>query len=165
MDLGEFCIFARDFNIKIPKHKIMEIFKKTSDFRRQPLNFKQFCEAIDKIGVAINQERMDGLQKRIDEIEKIEQEKADKAKKTEAKIDASNKSAKDNKNTTKSNGFTDAVGIDNENKSDKGSDIDDKTEKKDDSSNKDATTDKKDETLVNLNIKQDGDDSDKHDES
>jgi hypothetical protein len=165
MDLGEFCIFARDFNIKIPKHKIMEIFKKTSDFRRQPLNLTQFRKAIDKIGVAINQERMDGLQKRIDEIEKIEQEKADKAKKTEAKMDTKNKSAKDNKNTTKSNGFTDATGIDNDKKSHKGPDIDEITEKNDDFTNKDATTDKKDETVVNLNTKQDEDDSDKHDES
>jgi hypothetical protein len=163
MDLGEFCIFARDFDIKIPKHKIMEIFKKTSDFRRQPLNLKQFCEAIDKIGVAINQERMDGLQKRIDEIEKIQQEKADKAKKIEARKDTSNKSANDDKNMIKSNGFTDAVGIDK--KSEKGPDINDTTEQKDDSSNKDTTTDKKNETIVNLNTKQGEDDSDKHDES
>ena len=42
IDLGEFCIFARDFGINIPKKKMIEIVKKTSNLRHQPLNFKQF---------------------------------------------------------------------------------------------------------------------------
>lgn len=96
IDLGEFCIFTRDFDIKLPKKKLIEIFKKTSDLHHQPLNFKQFCESIDKIGVAINQERIKGIKKRLAELTKIESERENKTvSKPKPKEPATKKPEKD----------------------------------------------------------------------
>jgi len=122
IDLGEFCIFARDFDMKLQKKKMIEIFKKTSDFRHQPLNFKQFCEVIDKIGVAMNQERLYNIKKRLNELEKIEQE-------NQPKKDVGTK-----KNEVEGEGKSDAEGDDEDAKSKE-------SDKKDDSDSGDSDDD------------------------
>jgi hypothetical protein len=56
MDLGEYLMFCKDFGIRLQKDKKIEVFKKTSDMRHNPLNFSQFIEALGKISVEMNQE-------------------------------------------------------------------------------------------------------------
>jgi len=75
LDLGEFLIFTKDFQVPLNKKKIIEVFKKTSSLRQLPVNFEEFCQAIDKIGIEINNENIFQIKKRLKEIKKIEQEK------------------------------------------------------------------------------------------
>ncbi|CAI2373136.1 unnamed protein product [Moneuplotes crassus] len=95
IDLGEFCIFARDFDLKIPKKKMIEIFKKTSNLRHQPLNFKQFVEVLDKIGVAMNDQRIKDIKKRLMNIEKIENEQNSKPAETSKEKSGKNSDSED----------------------------------------------------------------------
>lgn len=74
IDLGEFLLFRRDFEIPLDKKKSIEIFKKTSKLRQLPINFEEFCEAVDKIGIEINHEKIASIKKRLKEIKKIEKE-------------------------------------------------------------------------------------------
>jgi len=71
IDLGEFIIFTKDFNVPLPKSKIVETFKRTSDNRHIPLKFEQFSEALGKMAVEINQSKIDDLQKRIKALRKV----------------------------------------------------------------------------------------------
>lgn len=78
LDLGEFLIFCKDFNITLNKKKIIKVFKKTGNMSQTPINFEQFEEALGKIAVEINQERIVELKKRLKELKKIQA--AEKAK-------------------------------------------------------------------------------------
>jgi hypothetical protein len=75
LDLGEFLIFTKDFQIPLNKKKIIEIFKKTSSLRQLPVNFEEFCEAVEKIGIEINIERINAIKKRLKELKRIQKEK------------------------------------------------------------------------------------------
>lgn len=72
LDLGEFLIFSKDFQIPLNKKKIIEIFKKTSSLRQLPVNFDEFREWLDKIGVEINNERIHEIKARLKELRKAE---------------------------------------------------------------------------------------------
>lgn len=85
LDLGEFLIFSKDFQLPLNKKKIIEIFKKTSSLRQLPVNFEEFCEVIKKIGVEINNEKIAGVKKRLKEIRKLEAEQKAKTPKEETK--------------------------------------------------------------------------------
>ena len=74
LDLGEFLIFCKDFQIPLNKKKAIEIFKRSSKLRQLPIVFDEFLEAIDKIGIEINNERIGNIKKRLKEIAKIEKE-------------------------------------------------------------------------------------------
>ena len=74
LDLGEFLIFSKDFQIPLNKKKVIEIFKKTSSLRQLPVNFEEFLQVIDKIGIEINIDKIQAIKKRLKEIRKIEKE-------------------------------------------------------------------------------------------
>lgn len=76
LDLGEFLIFSKDFQIPLNKKKIIEIFKKTSSLRQLPVNFEEFRGCLDKIGVEINNERIHEIKARLKEIRKAEKGQA-----------------------------------------------------------------------------------------
>ena len=65
--------------------KITEIFKKTGSLMHQPINFEEFWEAIDKLGVEINMYRIKNIQKRLKEIGKLESEIASTTSNKETK--------------------------------------------------------------------------------
>ena len=75
LDLGEFLIFCNDFQIPLNKKKVIEIFKRSSKLRQLPIVFDEFLEAIDKIGIEINNEKISNIKKRLKEIAKIGKEK------------------------------------------------------------------------------------------
>lgn len=58
------------------KNKTIEIFKKTSSLRQLPITFEEFCEALDKIGIELNNEKIASIKKRIKEINKIVKEQS-----------------------------------------------------------------------------------------
>jgi hypothetical protein len=131
IDLGEFSIFARDFKIKLPKKKLIEIFKKTSDFHHTPLNFNQFWEAIDKIGHEINQERIRGIKKKLRDLEKAESVSEIKKESSSKSVDTSKQNEKDEEKILKKTNKSDAEGDDEK-------DEDKKSEKSQKSDNSEA---------------------------
>jgi hypothetical protein len=82
LDLGEFLMFTRDFQIPLNKKKIIEVFKKTSSLRQLPVSFDEFCEVLNKVSIELNIEKINAVKKRLREIRKIEKEQGlNKAKK------------------------------------------------------------------------------------
>lgn len=60
IDLGEFMIFCKDFNIPLSKSKLTEIFKKCS-VANKPMKFDNFYASMTKIGLEINKTKLDDL--------------------------------------------------------------------------------------------------------
>jgi len=87
LDLGEFLIFTKDFKVPLNKKKCIEIFKKTSSLRQLPVNFEEFCEVIDKVGIEINLEKIHNIKKRLKEIRKIEKDQKLISPEKQRKID------------------------------------------------------------------------------
>ena len=50
LDIGEYMLFCRDFKLPIKKPELLEVFKKTSEFRNTPVDFSRFSELCDKLG-------------------------------------------------------------------------------------------------------------------
>ena len=64
LNLSEFGKFCVEFKIMIPKEKLIEIFKKSSTLTKE-MSFQEFKVALTKISVAINNEKIKQLKKRI----------------------------------------------------------------------------------------------------
>ena len=64
LNLSEFGKFCVEFKILIPKEKLVEIFKKSSTLTKE-MSFQEFKLSLSKISVAINEEKVKQLKKRI----------------------------------------------------------------------------------------------------
>lgn len=60
VNLGEFMIFCKDFNIPLSKAKLTEIYKKSS-LNHKPHKFEQFYQSMTRIGVEINKSKIEGF--------------------------------------------------------------------------------------------------------
>lgn len=82
VDIGEFMVFCKDFNIQsiTTKVKLTEIFKKSS-LNHQPLKFEQFQTSIQKIGAEIHRQKVEDQQKKLKELNKEIQRKQREMKK------------------------------------------------------------------------------------
>lgn len=70
LNLGEFCKFCVEFKILLKKEKIVEIFKKSSK-NTKDMNYQEFCVALEKIAIECNNEKINGLKRRIFRLENI----------------------------------------------------------------------------------------------
>lgn len=70
LNLGEFCKFCVEFKILLKKEKIVEIFKKTSK-NTKDMSYPEFCFALEKIAIECNNEKINGLKRRIFRLENI----------------------------------------------------------------------------------------------
>jgi len=69
VDLGEFMIFCKDFQIQLSKAKLTEIFKKCS-INHKPHKIEQFCNAITKVGVELNKVKTEQVKLKLSEVNK-----------------------------------------------------------------------------------------------
>jgi hypothetical protein len=67
VDLGEFMIFCKDFNVPLTKSKLTEVFKKCSN-NHKPHKFEQFFNSMTRIGTEINKVRFDETSAKLKEI-------------------------------------------------------------------------------------------------
>ena len=88
VDLGEFMIFCKDFQVPLAKPKLSEVYKKASDSHK-PHKFENFLAAIDKIGFEMNKTKVDDAKERLAQIDKAIKEEAKNRKKKEKKGDYS----------------------------------------------------------------------------
>ena len=81
IDLGEFLMFCKDFQIpifkrgsttKFDKKVLIEIFRKTSDMRHTPLVFEQFEDSLGKLAVAIKNKEVQELKDKLEELQKMQ---------------------------------------------------------------------------------------------
>jgi hypothetical protein len=105
LDLGEFLMFARDFQIPLNKKKTIEVFKKTSSLRQLPVSFDEFCEVLNKVSIELNIEKINAVKKRLREIRKIEKEQGlNKVKKETPKEEEKKTEEKPSTDETKKEG-------------------------------------------------------------
>ncbi|CDW73850.1 UNKNOWN [Stylonychia lemnae] len=71
LDFGEFNIFCKDFKVPLPKSKIQIVFKKCS-VNHRPHELEQFSKALETLGVEVNTFKIEQMEKRLEEIGKIE---------------------------------------------------------------------------------------------
>ena len=71
LDMGEFSVFSRDFEVPLKKSEVAKIFKKVADFRKKPLSYEQFVVAVDLIGEKLIKYHINKIQEWLAEIEKI----------------------------------------------------------------------------------------------
>jgi len=64
LNLSEFAKFCIEFKILLPKEKIVEIFKKSATLTKE-MSFQEFKVALSKISLAINEDKIKQLKKRI----------------------------------------------------------------------------------------------------
>jgi hypothetical protein len=75
MDMAEFSKFCVEFDIKIPKEKIVELFKKNTK-NKKDMTFDEFKVCLYKIGNAMNENKKDNIERRL----KILNERVEKFK-------------------------------------------------------------------------------------
>ena len=71
LDFGEFNIFCKDFKVPLPKSKIQIVFKKCS-VNHRPHELEHFAKAIETLGIEVNSFKIEQMEKRLEEIAKIE---------------------------------------------------------------------------------------------
>lgn len=71
MDIGEFMLFARDYKIPLKKSFLLELFKKSSENRKNVITFYQFTNLIDVLGQELVNSRIKEVKERLAQIEKI----------------------------------------------------------------------------------------------
>ena len=80
MDMAEFSKFCIEFEIKIPKEKIVELFKKNTK-NKKDMTFEEFKICLYKIGNAMNENKKDNIERRLrilnERIEKFKLENDD----------------------------------------------------------------------------------------
>ena len=64
LNLSEFSKFCTEFKILIPKEKLVEIFKKSAALTKE-MSFQEFKVALSKISIAINEDKINQLKRRI----------------------------------------------------------------------------------------------------
>ncbi len=64
MDMAEFSKFCVEFEIKIPKEKIVELFKKNTK-NKKDMTFEEFKVCLYKIGNAMNENKKDNIERRL----------------------------------------------------------------------------------------------------
>ena len=64
LNISEFSKFCSEFKILIPKEKLVEIFKKSSALKKE-MSFQEFKLALSKISIAINEDKINQLKRRI----------------------------------------------------------------------------------------------------
>ena len=75
MDIAEFSKFFKEFEIKIPKEQVVELFKKNTKNKRD-MTFDEFKTCLYKIGNVMNNDKKDNIEKRINTLkERIEKNK------------------------------------------------------------------------------------------
>ena len=75
MDIAEFSKFFKEFEIKIPKEQLVELFKKNTKNKRD-MTFDEFKTCLYKIGNVMNNDKKDNIEKRINTLkERIEKNK------------------------------------------------------------------------------------------
>ena len=75
MDIAEFSKFFKEFEIKIPKEQLVELFKKNTKNKRD-MTFDEFKTCLYKIGNVMNNNKKDNIEKRINTLkERIEKNK------------------------------------------------------------------------------------------
>ena len=62
MDMAEFSKFCVEFEIKIPKEKIVELFKKNTK-NKKDMTFDEFKVCLYKIGNAMNENKKDNVER------------------------------------------------------------------------------------------------------
>ena len=77
LDFGEFNIFCKDFKVPLPKSKIQIVFKKCS-LNHKPHELEQFSKALEALGIEVNSYKIEQMQQRLDEINKIEKLRKDR---------------------------------------------------------------------------------------
>lgn len=84
IDLGEFMIICKDFQVPLSKAKLTEIFKKSS-LNNKSHKFEQFLGSIGKMGAEMNREKVESAAEKVKEIKtaikKFESENKKKAAK------------------------------------------------------------------------------------
>lgn len=75
MEIGEFMLFARDFKIPLKKSFLLELFKKSSENRKNVVTFYQFTNLIDVLGQELVNSRIKEVKERLAQIEKIQKER------------------------------------------------------------------------------------------
>lgn len=89
LDFGEFNIFCKDFRIPLPKSKIQIVFKKCSQNHR-PHELDHFSNALHQLALMVNVYKIEQIQKRLDEIAKVERLRKDKQRKRVERIKKEN---------------------------------------------------------------------------
>ncbi len=69
MNLGEFMRFCLDFQMPLPKEKIMEIFKRISPNHRE-ITYDKFKEIIAQLFIELNREKVKTLKAKMETINK-----------------------------------------------------------------------------------------------
>ena len=64
MDMAEFSKFCVEFEIKIPKEKIVELFKKNTK-NKKDMTFEEFKVCLYQIGNAMNENKKDNIERRL----------------------------------------------------------------------------------------------------
>lgn len=64
VDLGEYMIFCKDFQIPLSKAKLTEIFKKSS-VNHKPHKFDQFYGSLTRIGIELNKAKLEDISQRL----------------------------------------------------------------------------------------------------
>jgi hypothetical protein len=67
IDLGEFTCFTRDFEIKLPRTKLTEVFRKAS-INLQEMEFKNFTNSITDLGVHFSKAKLKENKARLKEL-------------------------------------------------------------------------------------------------
>ena len=70
MEKGEFIIFCKDFQIKLPKSKILEIFLKASR-GSAPLELEDFKKTLPHLGIEYSKAKSNELKFRLKEIKSV----------------------------------------------------------------------------------------------
>jgi hypothetical protein len=70
VDLGEYMSFCKDFQVPLPKSKLTEIFKKSS-VAHKPHKFEQFYDSMTRIGREMNRIKLDEVNQRLKEVNRI----------------------------------------------------------------------------------------------
>ncbi len=65
MEIGEFMLFARDFKIPLKKSFLLELFKKSSENRKNVVTFYQFTNLIDVLGQELVNSRIKEVKERL----------------------------------------------------------------------------------------------------
>ena len=81
MNMGEFMVFCKDFDFKVPKTKCAEVFKKCATNSKE-LRFSNFRPAVARLAVEQNKMELETLGKRIKELEKILTKRTEELKET-----------------------------------------------------------------------------------
>jgi hypothetical protein len=71
MEIGEFMLFCRDFKVPLKKTFLLELFKRSSENRKNMVNFSQFANIVDSLGKELVDARIKEIKDKLVEVEKL----------------------------------------------------------------------------------------------